>query len=110
LEGQTVSRKRTNLQVRHDSAVKEVQLLVTASPLPDGKEPLVLLMVEDITELSTLKSLIPICMKCKKIRDDQQYWKALEEYFHEHIGIDFSHGVCPGCAEELYAEFRNPRV
>jgi hypothetical protein len=67
-------------------------------------------MIEDITEISTLKSIIPMCMKCRKIRNDEQYWQSVEQYFHEHIGVDFSHGICPECVDEFYPEFRRRRV
>jgi hypothetical protein len=36
-------------------------------------------------------------MFCKKIRDDHDYWQQIEVYLHQHIGTDFSHGICPDC-------------
>jgi sigma-B regulation protein RsbU (phosphoserine phosphatase) len=53
------------------------------------------------TELRQLKTLIPICMYCKKIRDDSDYWNQMENYIHEHTGSDFSHGICPECYEKV---------
>lgn len=55
------------------------------------------------TELKQLKTLIPICMYCKKIRDDSDYWEQMENYIHEHTGSDFSHGICPECYERVMA-------
>ena len=52
------------------------------------------------TEVKQLKGLIPICMYCKKIRDDRDYWHILEKFIHEHTGADFSHGICPQCMEK----------
>jgi len=58
------------------------------------------------TELRQLKTLIPICMYCKKIRDDSDYWEQMEHYIHEHTGSDFSHGICPDCyAKVMESEF-----
>ncbi|MDA3958555.1 hypothetical protein [Oceanispirochaeta sp.] len=54
-----------------------------------------------LAEVKTLKGLLPICSKCKNIRDDG-YWKRLEEYIEENSDANFSHGLCPDCAEELY--------
>jgi len=51
-----------------------------------------------------LKDLLPICMYCKKIRNDSDYWQTIENYIHEHTGSDFSHGVCPECIEKLAVE------
>ncbi len=49
-----------------------------------------------------LSGLLPICSKCKKIRDEKGDWRVLESYIRKHSEAEFSHGICPGCAEELY--------
>ncbi|MBF0549880.1 MAG: PAS domain-containing protein [Deltaproteobacteria bacterium] len=95
LQGQTVTRRRTKVELLLDGVKKRLELLITASPMPGNKEPLGLLIIEDITEISTLHDIIPICAKCKKLRDDQEYWQTVESYFKEYIGVDFSHGLCP---------------
>jgi hypothetical protein len=56
-------------------------------------------------DVKVLKGLIPICAKCKKIRDDKGYWNQVETYIHEHSEADFSHGICPECAKELYPDY-----
>lgn len=50
------------------------------------------------TQIHTLHGLLPICMMCKKIKNDDGYWENLEKYIHDHSDADFSHGVCPDCA------------
>ncbi len=52
------------------------------------------------TEIRQLKALIPICMYCKKVRDDGNYWQQVESYIHECTGSNFSHGICPTCFDE----------
>lgn len=47
-----------------------------------------------------LEGIIPICMYCKKIRDDLNSWHQLEKYISEHSEAMFSHGICPECAKE----------
>jgi CheY-like chemotaxis protein len=47
-----------------------------------------------------LQGLLPICMYCKKIRDDQNYWHRVEDYVANHSAAVFSHSVCPDCYEE----------
>jgi len=54
--------------------------------------------------IKQLQDLIPICMYCKKIRNDRDYWQSIENYFHEHTGSDFSHGICPDCLERFQSE------
>lgn len=109
LVGQTTSRKMMALQLAPELEAKDLQVLITASPMPDGGEKLALVMVEDITEISALKSLLPTCMMCRKIRDDKQFWTGMEEYFQEHAGVKFSHGICPACAEKHYPEYYQKR-
>jgi phosphoserine phosphatase RsbU/P len=53
------------------------------------------------TQVRDLKTLLPICMYCKKIRDDHDYWEKIETYFHQETGADFSHGICPDCYEKI---------
>ncbi|MBI4028675.1 MAG: response regulator [Verrucomicrobia bacterium] len=52
------------------------------------------------TQIRQLKSILPICMYCKRVRDDKDYWRQIESYIHENTGTDFSHGVCPQCYEK----------
>jgi PAS domain S-box-containing protein len=105
LKGQAVTRRRTKIELLRAGTKKEIELLITASPMPTAAEPLVLLILEDINEISTLRSIIPICAHCKKIRDDHEYWRSVESYFNNYIGVDFSHGICPACMAEFYPDF-----
>jgi AmiR/NasT family two-component response regulator len=57
-----------------------------------------------LAQAKTLSGLLPICASCKKIRDDEGYWSQLETYIQEHFDIQFSHGLCPECANKLYPE------
>jgi len=49
------------------------------------------------THIQKLEALIPICSYCKNVRDDQSYWKRIENYIAEKTGADCSHSVCPDC-------------
>lgn len=53
-------------------------------------------------EIQVLKGIIPICAKCKQIRDDDGYWHQVEHYISEHSEAKFSHGMCIQCSDELY--------
>lgn len=52
----------------------------------------------------TLSGLLPICAYCKRIRDDQDYWKQIEHYLSEHSNARFSHGICPDCMQKHLPE------
>jgi len=54
-----------------------------------------------LSDVKKLKGLLPICMYCKRIRDDKDYWHQIEVYLHHEAGTDFSHGICPSCMEKL---------
>jgi sigma-B regulation protein RsbU (phosphoserine phosphatase) len=56
-----------------------------------------------ITRVKQLHGLLPICSYCKKIRDDKNYWQRVEEYVSSHSDVQFSHGVCPQCYEQILA-------
>ncbi len=56
-------------------------------------------------QIRILKDLLPICMYCKRIRDDGDYWQQVESYIHAHTGSNFSHGICPDCFTQ---EFGSP--
>jgi DNA-binding response OmpR family regulator len=58
-----------------------------------------------LDQIKTLRGIVPICMHCKKIRDDQGYWNQLELYVSDHTEAEFSHGICPECMPKLYPEF-----
>jgi PAS domain-containing protein len=102
--GQRVVRKRARMELVSAGQTVELYLLVTTTPFSYNDKSLVLLILEDISELMALKRILPICAHCKKIRDDQEYWQGVEEYFKSHLDLDFSHGLCPKCAKEFYPE------
>jgi len=60
--------------------------------------------VKTHVEIKTLKGLLPICAKCKKIRDEEGFWSQMESYFKKHTDADFTHGICEDCADELYKD------
>jgi len=57
-----------------------------------------------LREVNVLSGLLPICASCKKIRDDKGYWNQIEIYIKDRSDADFSHSICPECAEKLYPE------
>ena len=50
-----------------------------------------------LAQIKTLQGILPICMYCKKIRDDKQYWQQVESYVSTHTEARFSHSICPDC-------------
>ena len=60
------------------------------------------------TEVQLMQRLLPICMDCKKIRnedaswDDQSSWRDLESFVAEKTDVQFSHGICKDCYEARF--------
>ncbi len=71
-----------------------VQKLALAEALDDARD-----------SIKILRGMLPICAGCKSIREDNGYWKRIEDYLQVHSELEFSHGICPDCVEKLYPEF-----
>jgi sigma-B regulation protein RsbU (phosphoserine phosphatase) len=59
--------------------------------------------------LQQLRGLLPICVHCKKIRDDRNYWHQVENYISDHSAAEFTHGICPACLEKQLQEYKTKR-
>ena len=70
------------------------------------RENLVSRLQRALAKIKTLRGLVPICASCKKIRDDRGYWHQLEVYVRDHTVAEFSHSLCPDCAEVLYPDLK----
>ncbi len=86
----------------HRALVKEVEERKRSEK---EKEQLIDKLNLSLEQVNTLRSLLPICSKCRKIRDDKGYWRQLESYFSAYApAIKFTHGLCPDCAAEIYPD------
>lgn len=87
---------------------KPLRIVGTHTDITDRKvaelrnEELVRKLSEASGNVRLLSGLLPICARCKKIRDDRGYWNQIESYIKDHSEVEFSHGICPECEEELY--------
>lgn len=104
--GDRVVRRRAKLEILRDGNKKEIYALVTASAFRFDGRPLVLLVIEDISEIAELRRMIPICCICKKVRDDKESWSRIENYFKDHWDVDFSHSLCPECYQKEVEKIR----
>jgi PAS domain S-box-containing protein len=60
-----------------------------------------------LDEVRTLTGLLPICAWCKKVRNDSGYWEEVEGFFKRRGQIDFTHGICPACADRFRQQGRS---
>lgn len=105
ISGNKVYRKNARMELcASEDVVKEVNLLVTTAPFKYEGKNFALLILEDVSELIQLRSIIPICANCKKIRNDENFFETVETYFETHLNVDFSHTICKECRKILYPE------
>ena len=74
------------------------------------RDALVKQLKEALNNVKTLSGFIPICAKCKKIRDDQGFWQAVESYISQRSEAEFSHSLCPDCLGFLYPDLYPPQI
>lgn len=70
----------------------------------EERERLVEELQTALREVRTLREFLPMCAYCKRIRDDENYWQAVDAYIAAHTNTRFSHGICPSCYERLLNE------
>lgn len=87
-------------------AVAEIARIITErKKLEEEREKLIRELKDALSEVKTLRGIIPICSFCKKIRNDEGYYEQVEAYISRHSEAAFSHTFCPDCGAEHYPEF-----
>jgi hypothetical protein len=91
----------------HISFIQEFQTLriyavdiTETKRIEEERERLLSELQDALAQIKTLHGILPICMFCKKIRDDKDSWRQLEGYISDHSEAKFSHGICPECAKK----------
>lgn len=101
--GKKVHRISSDISIKTAKKTINIPALISVSPFNFEDNLYSLMVIEDISELAELRSLLPICACCKKIRTDGNSWESVEGYIKRNIqGITLSHGLCPACAKKLY--------
>ncbi len=80
------------VRVRTHIALKQTQ---------DLERALRLQLEEALAQIKQLSGLLPICAKCKKIRDKQGDWVPMESYISSHSEASFTHGLCSDCVKDF---------
>jgi len=57
-----------------------------------------------LVEIKTLSSLLPICAWCRKVRDDQGYWKSVEAFLAARFDTRVTHSICPDCTKKHFSD------
>jgi hypothetical protein len=83
-----------------DSIINSIILVLTLSLI----SILVYFVNRQRTRIRILQGFLPICSFCKKIRTKENTWQQMESYIAQHSQAEFSHGLCPECAEKEYGD------
>lgn len=94
------SLKRQVLSRTRELASKNALLL----ELRDALAARVQELEDAATQIKSLQGIVPICMHCHRIRDDEEAWQKLEKYIQEHSDAQLSHSLCPDCLAKYYPE------
>ncbi len=95
----------TDHEGRLTGAVHLVRDISALRKMQAEREALIQELEKALSEVRTLKGLIPICAKCRRIRDDKGAWNSLEAFVHNNFDADFSHGLCPACARSEFEAY-----
>ena len=94
LLGRSLARARNTAEARH----LELREAFRAN------EQLLRELREAMSNIKTLRGLLPICAWCRRIRDDKGYWERLEPFIVANSEAQFTHGMCPDCSRRVLAE------
>jgi hypothetical protein len=62
-------------------------------------------IADSVLKIKKLSGLLPICAWCKKLKDDEGYWKSVEQYIGQQTKAEFTHGMCPECQQKFFSEY-----
>jgi len=65
------------------------------------KEDLLNDLIRALEKIETLEGILPICVSCKKIMDENREWHRIEDYIRHRSGAEVVQLVCPICMHEL---------
>lgn len=64
---------------------------------------------DSLNHIKRLEGLLPICAWCKKVKDDHDYWLAVEEYIQARSEAIFSHCICPDCLKKHFGDYEDDK-
>ena len=101
--------------VQRDNEGRAIRMSGTHSDISERKkleeerDNLVQSLRMALSEIRTLKGIIPICSYCRNVRNDQGAWDQLEAYIMANSEARFSHGICPDCLPKTFADLRSDK-
>ena len=72
--------------------------------IEEEREKVIKDLQDALSEINTLRGILPLCSYCKKVRNDKGYWEQVDVYIHKYSPADISHSICPDCFEKYNEE------
>ena len=82
-----------------------VQDITTLKRAEAERESTIVKLEKALSEIKTLRGILPLCSFCKKVRDDKGYWEQVDVYIDKYSEADISHGICPECLKKHYPDW-----
>lgn len=70
----------------------------------EKREQLILELQDSLAHIKTLRGLLPVCVSCKKVRNDKGYWRSIDTYIAEWSETQITHGICSDCFSHYYPQ------
>ncbi len=65
------------------------------------RDNLIQQLQESLARIKELTGLLPICISCKRIRDNDGSWQLFERYVRTHTGGEVTNRICPECQKAI---------
>jgi hypothetical protein len=88
------------------AAIETIHDLTHILQNEEAAERLISELKNTISKMS-LKGFVPICSYCKKVRDKEGIWTAIDVYFRREKDLLFSDGICPHCTKIYFPDAYN---
>jgi len=96
--GQPATRRVAHMILEAADRSEDRWFRVLASPLALDGQDLVLLVLEDVTQLIELREVLPVCPGCgTSPRDAAEVLREAQLYLRRHPGHWSTHELCPDC-------------
>lgn len=97
-----VAERTAELTLRNNELQSEI---AERKRIAEANETLINNLQQALTGIKALSGMLPVCSRCKKIRDSKGFWNEFDSYVREHSEVAFSQSLCPECAKALYPQY-----
>jgi hypothetical protein len=93
-------KKMKNEEKSRERLIKE---LAECRKAVKEKEHIVSELRKALSDAVRVSGLLPVCSRCKRVRDDKEYWDRVNAYIKERSAGEETLNVCPECLKKLSA-------